>query len=478
MNFLRISQAGGMRPTRLEFSLLVFMFFGFLGSVRATEVSRFAYMASENGISIYTVNIKTGQLRSDGYFFPGSAVSDATVDPSGNFVYAIEPAANSISAYAVNAATGQLTAIAGSYPSPTGSSPVAITVNPSGKFLYVVNQDVDTINGSVSAYTIDGDTGTLTPVTGSPFATGQGPISMVIDPAGSFAYVNNVDDSPGGDISGYTINGANGALTPMAGSPFLSGSGAFGLAIAPSGKFGYVLQNNGEIQITTFSINATTGVPKVAGSPFNMPGSSGYSLVMAPSGKFMYIPGINNPGTIAAVMVNTATGVVKAVSGSPFATGDEPSAATVDPGGTRLYVTNAGSAEVWTYKIAGNGDLTLLTKVRNSPNYDPVALVTGSAAVTYTPKFAYVANQGSSTVPSSISAYTINATSGHLTAVSGSPFLDGSAGTMANSVTVDPSGRFAYVANEFANEVAAYTINASTEFGSGGPFRPICLRGE
>jgi 6-phosphogluconolactonase (cycloisomerase 2 family) len=29
-------------------------------------------------------------------------------------------------------------------------------------------------------------------------------------------------------------------------------------------------------------------------------------------------------------------------------------------------------------------------------------------------------------------------------------------------VTVDPSGRFAYVANSSSNDVSAYTINAST----------------
>jgi DNA-binding beta-propeller fold protein YncE len=58
-------------------------------------------------------------------------------------------------------------------------------------------------------------------------------------------------------------------------------------------------------------------------------------------------------------------------------------------------------------------------------------------------QFAYVANAGSDNV----SAYSIGA-DGALTAVPGSPFA---AGFDASSVAVDPTGKFAYVANEGGN---------------------------
>lgn len=115
-------------------------------------------------------------------------------------------------------------------------------------------------------------------------------------------------------------------------------------------------------------------------------------------------------GNISAFSVNPTTGKLTSVKGSPFPAGDDDYYVTVDPSGTRLYVTNIyGSNEVWTYKIAGNGALTVLNKVRAPQFAGPVALLTGSAAVTYTPKFAYVANGGSN----NISAYTIKATNGH-----------------------------------------------------------------
>lgn len=72
--------------------------------------------------------------------------------------------------------------------------------------------------------------------------------------------------------------------------------------------------------------------------------------------------------------------------------------------------------------------------------------------------FAYVANGGSSNV----SAYAINANTGALTEITGSPFA---ADLSASSITVDPAGRFAYVANAGSDNVSAYTIDA----GSGVP---------
>jgi YVTN family beta-propeller protein len=88
-----------------------------------------------------------------------------------------------------------------------------------------------------------------------------------------------------------------------------------------------------------------------------------------------------------------------------------------------------------------------------------------SVAVDPFGKFVYVANQ----VSNSISAYTINAATGALTAVNGSPFPAGSAPW---SLT-DPSGKFAYVANASSSDISVYAIDASNgalTAVSGSPF--------
>jgi DNA-binding beta-propeller fold protein YncE len=67
-------------------------------------------------------------------------------------------------------------------------------------------------------------------------------------------------------------------------------------------------------------------------------------------------------------------------------------------------------------------------------------------------KFAYVANFGNN-----VSAYSIGS-NGALTAITGSPFA---AGILPDSVAVDPTAKFAYVANFTGNNVSAYSIGSN-----------------
>jgi 6-phosphogluconolactonase (cycloisomerase 2 family)/uncharacterized protein YjdB len=79
--------------------------------------------------------------------------------------------------------------------------------------------------------------------------------------------------------------------------------------------------------------------------------------------------------------------------------------------------------------------------------------VTGSATVTVTtPEFAYVTDDTNNTV----SAFEVNSSTGVLTAIAGSPFLN--PGRASVAVTADPSGRFLYTTNDSSDNVTAYNI--------------------
>ena len=84
-----------------------------------------------------------------------------------------------------------------------------------------------------------------------------------------------------------------------------------------------------------------------------------------------------------------------------------------------------------------------------------IAAGTNPVSVTVDPsgKFAYVTNSSTNDV----SMYTINATTGALTSIGTI-----AAGTDPVSVAVDPSGKFAYVTNSDSNDVSMYTINGTT----------------
>ena len=128
-----------------------------------------------------------------------------------NFVYVANFGDNTISAYRIGE-SGALTPVTGS-PFPA-LGPFSVAADPFGRFLYVANTNFNT----VSAYRI-GEKGTLTPVAGSPFPAGFGPFSVTVDPLGRFVYVPNLGS---GNVSGYRI-GKNGAFKPIEGSPFQAG---------------------------------------------------------------------------------------------------------------------------------------------------------------------------------------------------------------------------------------------------------------
>ncbi len=391
--------------------------------------------------------------------------SGAALSPS--FAYVANSASDNISGYAIDARTGVLTPIdcgggAGCSKNPpdpgnfvAGSGPGAVTVDPSNRFAYVANFN----SADISAYAINASTGALTLIDcgGGPgcstttpqfFAAAQYPASITVDPSDQFVYVTH---GLSAEVSAYAMNVRTGALTfiDCGGGPecsvmrpqfFAAGSGARSVAVDPGGRFAFVA-NHASSDVSAYTINARSGALK----PIDCGGVPGCSS---------YRPQF-------------------------FATGSYPASVTVDPRGKFAYVANSGSNDVSAYAInASTGALTSI-KCGGGPGCStttPKFFVAGTSphSITVNPngKFAYVANSGSNDV----SAYAINASTGALTLIDcgGVPGWCSTttpkffvAGTNPQSITVDPSGQFAYVANGGVvlggpSDVSAYTIDART----------------
>ena len=325
----------------------------------------------------------------------------------GRFVYVANLGDHSLSAYTIDATTGALKAVAGSpYAGSIKASYVA--AEPTGRFLYAL----DNGNGSlgiaapaIDVFSIDGTTGGLTPVTGSPFATDAGGFAMAIDPSGRFAYTANVNSM---SVSAYALDGTTGAVAPVAGSPFAGGAFPESIAIEASGGFAYTANNGGDV--SAYTVDATSGaLTAVAGSPFKA-GSGPASVSLTPSGKFAYVAN-NVSNDVSAFAIDASSGALAPLAGGPYAAGLNPIGSAVDPSGTFLFVANA--------------------------------------------------NGGGTPGANTVSAYVIDADSGALTAVPGSPYTTD---TLSVAVAVDPSGKFLYVTNGDppANNISAFAIDANT----------------
>jgi len=142
---------------------------------------------------------------------------------------------NKIVAFTIDPTTGVLTALPGS-PFVTGSDPlyiafVPVTLVGFQAFLYTANVQDSTI----SAFTADDNTGVLKPVSGSPYAAGSSVGGLAVPPTGTStlgSFFLYAADPQAKTVRAFTIDGNTGALSPVPGSPFPAGNAPMLLTVA------------------------------------------------------------------------------------------------------------------------------------------------------------------------------------------------------------------------------------------------------
>jgi 6-phosphogluconolactonase (cycloisomerase 2 family) len=234
------------------------------------------WLTPNQGASVFSIDANTGaptQIAGSPFACaaPVNSIADAisvAVAPSGSFLYVgtVVGGANSgvLCAYSIDPSTGSLTALAGSPYStgPTLTFMTSLAFDPSGKFLYATGP------GNFGAFTVDTVSGALTPIAGAPDLSLDNPVTVAVDPAGKFLYVS--DDAVGSNaqIFVYSIDPTTGSLTPISGSPFPSVQPPYSISIDPSGDLAYVpLGQSAEISV--YFVNKATGALTSTGSPIS-----------------------------------------------------------------------------------------------------------------------------------------------------------------------------------------------------------------
>jgi 6-phosphogluconolactonase len=218
-----------------------------------------------------------------GYSYPSGTLPVAVaVSASGKFLYVANQLANFVSAFSIST-SGKLTALGVPFYN-VGTSPSALAITPNGGFLYVANAGANDISAFAicdavvnSCSNVNSPDGTLTPVTGSPFPAGLGPVAFAFDPNFDFVYVV---DKGSNQVSQYTFGSGSGVLTPLNPGTISTGATPVSIAVRPgatgtnlgntaTNPTDYVyVANNGDGTVSTFTLATSTGLLNVSGTPF------------------------------------------------------------------------------------------------------------------------------------------------------------------------------------------------------------------
>jgi 6-phosphogluconolactonase (cycloisomerase 2 family) len=263
--------------------------------------------------------------------------------------YVYVPLGNAnIEGFSIDRKTGALTPIPGSPFTATGSGGTTDGAwsDPQGRFLFVGSEG----SGDIWVFQINATTGALTQTAGSPFTAGVVAADiMTVDASGKFLYVGQL--SPSSGVAAFSIDQTTGALTPVLGSPFnnlgiaqvrASLTGEFLLGVAAIQDAGSAT----DAHIHVLSINPATGVPtEVNGSPF-VTTSAPFDLAISPNGKFVYTvgtpSGTSTVGAIEGFQMDLTSGALTKLSGSPFTALPTASQCFFDQSGAGMVCDSSG----------------------------------------------------------------------------------------------------------------------------------------
>jgi 6-phosphogluconolactonase (cycloisomerase 2 family) len=291
---------------------------------------------------------------------------------------------------------------------------------PPPRFLYATEYKA----GRIAEYVVNPSTGSINPTSQGSTWGHWGPVDIASDPGGYRLYVVNEGSH---DLDAYFIDRSTGNLTQVPGSPFaLTGIGGR-VVVHPSGHFVYATSTSSgsNTAISAFAVQSDGSLTPVPGSPFSEGSGSFGAIAMDRIGKYLYVSAgaTGGAGAVAGYSIDQYSGALTPVPGSPFLTPAYP-----------------GCAQYCSLQPADLG-------------VDPIG------------NYLY----GAQSAQDAIVGFKIDRATGSLTDVPGSPYAEGYYNVPNNSsprdpwrLSIDPSGKFIYVADEAGNDFTIFKLNETT----------------
>jgi 6-phosphogluconolactonase (cycloisomerase 2 family) len=229
------------------------------------------------------------------------------------------------------------------------------------------------------------------------------------------------------------------------------------IAVDPSGQFVLTVNGTSANTVSVFRIGSTGTLAQVAGSPFAS-GADPSAIVFAP-GHYVYVA--NTAGnSVSAYSMDPASGALTLVVGSPFSTGAwSPNGLVADLAGTHLYASESqqptGNAVAGFAINASTGALTAIPGSPFASSWPISSPVMDSAGVRM---------HGVNGIE--VDCFQIDPSSGALSELG----LSATNG-LAIAMALDGPDNYLYVLDNVHNQIEVFSINnAFLNLISGSPF--------
>src|SRR6266404_1765981 len=344
-------------------------------SAEATDHKYIVYIGTytgsgSKGIYAYRFDASTGKVDPIGLAAESDKPSFLAVHPNGRFLYAVNEIgqfdgekSGSVSAFSIDRNTGKLTLL--NRVSSRGAGTAHLSLDRTGRYVLVANYS----GGSVAVFPIQED-GRL----GKPSSFVQHAGSSVnperqTGPHAHEIVVTNdnrfvlVPDLGLDEVLIYRFDAAKGLLTPN--DPALAktdpGAGPRHVALHPSGRFVYVV-NELQSTVSVFSYDARAGtlraIAKLTTLPKDFSGRNSTAEILTDlQGRFLYL---SNRGhdSVAVFAINPQNGTLSQVQDVPTG-GKTPRNFAIDPTGRWLFAANQESNNITLFRVDGHsGRLT------------------------------------------------------------------------------------------------------------------------
>jgi 6-phosphogluconolactonase len=245
-------------------------------------------------------------------------------------------------------------------------------------------------------------------------------------------------------------------LTAVTGSPFAAGNGSQSLAFDASGSYLYVA-NLTDNTISGYSLNTSTGaLTPLANSPYAALGTNPQPSQIVTAGSYLYVAD-SGSNVVEFFAIAAGTGELsRPITETPAATDTGPISLAVSASGSVLYTANAGSGQQGSISaFTVNSSSGALSAVPGNP-----LAIAARGYIRIDPQGKYLFVPELTAGTSGVAVYPVDLTTGALgAAVAGSPFATG---TNPYSVSVDPTDQFVYVGNDGSANVSEFTLNGNT----------------